>query len=82
MLKLSGHEVLSDMQIAGFILSPFGFVSFLIIFALSVTIIIFEQASMQAVALAKLKEEYITAISAVSFALRHIQKIFLFSNRS
>jgi len=32
MLKLSGHEVLSDMQIAGFILSPLGFVSFLIIF--------------------------------------------------
>jgi len=36
---------------------------------------------MQAVAVAKLKEEYITAISAVSFALRHMQKIFLFANR-
>ena len=81
MLKLSGNEVLSDMQIAGFIFSPLGFVSFLIIFALSVTIIIFEQASMQAVAVAKLKEEYITAVSSISFALRHIQKIFLFANR-
>ena len=81
MLKLSGNEVLSDMQIAGFILSPFGFVSFLLIFALGVTIITFEQASMQAVAVAKLQEEYITAISSISFALRHIQKIFLFANR-
>ena len=81
MLKLSGNEVLSDMQIAGFIFSPLGFVSFLVIFSLSVTIIIFEQASMQAVAVAKLKEEYITAISSLSFALHHIQKIFLFANR-
>jgi len=81
MLKLSGNEVLSDMQIAGFIFSPLGFVSFLIIFALSVTIIIFEQASMQAVAVAKLKEEHISAVSSISFALGHLQKIFLFSNR-
>jgi len=81
MLKLSGNEVLSDMQIAGFIFSPLGFVSFLIIFALSVTIIIFEQASMQAVAVAKLKEEHISAVSSISFALGHVQKIFLFSNR-
>ena len=81
MLKLSGNEVLSDMQISGFIFSPFGFVSFLIIFALFVTIIIFEQASMQAVAVAKLKEEHITALSSISFALRHVKKIFLFANR-
>ena len=81
MLKLSGNEVLSDMQIAGFILSPLGFVSFLIIFALSITIITFEQASMQAVAVAKLKEEYITAVSSISFALSHVQKIFFFANR-
>ena len=80
-LKLSGNEVLSDMQIAGFIFSPFGFVSFLIIFALSVTMIIFEQASMQSVAVAKLKEEHITAISSIAFALKHVQKIFFFSNR-
>jgi glycerophosphoryl diester phosphodiesterase len=81
MLKLSGNEVLSDMQIAGFIFSPYGFVSFLIIFALSITIIIFEQASMQAVAVAKLKDEYITAISSISFALSHAKKIFFFANR-
>ena len=81
MLKLSGNEVLSDMQIAGFIFSPLGFVSFLIIFALTVTIIIFEQVSMQAVAVVKLKEEHITAISSISFALRHVKQIFLFSNR-
>ena len=80
-LKLSGNEVLSDMQIAGFIFSPFGFVSFLIIFALSVTMIIFEQVSMQSVVVAKLKEEYITAISSIAFALKHVQKIFFFSNR-
>ena len=81
MLKLSGNEVLSDMQIAGFIFSPLGFVSFLIIFALSVTIIIFEQVSMQAVAVAKLKEEHITALSSIAFALKNVQKIFLFANR-
>jgi len=81
MLKLSGNDVLSDMQIAGFIFSPLGFVSFLVIFALLVTIIIFEQVSMQAVAVAKLKEEHITALSSISFALRHVQKIFLFANR-
>jgi glycerophosphoryl diester phosphodiesterase len=81
MLKLSGNEVLSDMQIAGFIFSPLGFVSFLIIFALLVTIIIFEQVSMQAVAVAKLKEEHITALSSIAFALKHIHKIFFFANR-
>ena len=81
MLKLSGNDVLSDMQIAGFIFSPLGFVSFLIIFALLVTIIIFEQVSMQAVAVAKLKEEHITAVSSIFFALRHVQKIFFFANR-
>lgn len=81
MTKLSGAEVLTDMQIAGFILSPLGFVSFLILFALSITIIVFEQASMQAVAVAKGKEEHITAVSAIGFALKHARKIFFFSAR-
>ena len=81
MLKLSGNDVLTDMQIAGFIFSPWGFVSFLVFFALVITIVIFEQASMQAVAVAKLKEEHITAVSAISFALSHAQSIFFFSNR-
>jgi len=80
-LKLSGVEVLTDMQIAGFILSPLGFVSFLVFFALSITIIIFEQASMQALAVAKEEEEHITAVSAIGFALKHAQKIFFFSAR-
>ena len=81
MLKLSGKEVLSDMQIADFFLSPIGFVSVLIFFALIVTIIIFKQASMQAIAVMKLKEEHMTAISSIFFALKHAPKIFLFSNR-
>ena len=81
MLKLSGAEVLTDMQIAGFILSPLGFLSTLVFFGLIVTIVIFEQASMLAVAVSKEEEEHITAVSAIAFALKHAQKIFLFSAR-
>ena len=80
-LVLSGKEVLSDMQIAEFVFSPLGFVSFLILFALFITIIIFEEASMQAVAVAKLNKKHITATSSISFALSHARRIFLFSNR-
>jgi len=80
-MKLSGQDVLTDMQIAGFIFSPFGFVAFLVFFALTVTIIIFEQASMQAVAVAKRNNEHITALSSLSFALKQAKSIFIFSNR-
>ena len=81
MLQLSGAEVLTDMQIAGFIFSPLGFVSTLVFFGLTVTIIIFEQASMQTVAVSKEKNEHISAVSAIGFALKHVRKIFLFSSR-
>ncbi|KYJ86512.1 glycerophosphodiester phosphodiesterase family protein [Sulfurovum riftiae] len=80
-LKLSGQEVLSDMQIAGFLLSPLGFVAFILFFSLIVTIIIFEQASMQAVTIAWLKEEHLTALDSITFTLRHMKKIYLFSGR-
>lgn len=80
-LKMSGKDVLSDLQIVGFIFSPLGFVSAVIFFALIITIIIFNQASMQAVAVAKLKQEHITALSSISFALKNAKTIFLFSNR-
>ncbi len=81
MMKFSGVDVLTDMQIASFVFSPLGAVSALIFFALAITIIVFEQASMQAVAVAKEEETHITAVSTIAFALKHAQKIFFFSAR-
>ena len=46
LLRLSGQEVLSDMDIAMFMLSPSGILALIVLSALLITILIFEKASM------------------------------------
>jgi glycerophosphoryl diester phosphodiesterase len=78
-LSLSGKSVLSDLDILYFFLTPMGMLGIILLSALAVTILIFEQASLMAVCLAGLEDRRITLISALYFTAARAKNIFLFA---
>jgi len=81
LLSLSGEAVLSDMDIAMFILSPAGVAASIILSALLITILIFEQASMMAVSATKLHGQNMGVIAVLRFTLFHAKSIYFFATR-
>ena len=81
LLSLSGEAVLSDMDIAMFILSPAGVAASIILSGLLITILIFEQASMMAVSATKLHGQNMGVIAALRFTLYHARSIYFFATR-
>ncbi len=81
LLSLSGEAVLSDMDIAMFMLSPSGMVALIVLSGLLITILIFEQASMMAIAATRVRGENISVISALHFTFKHAKRIYLFATR-
>ena len=81
LLSLSGQTVLSDFDIAYFLFTPLGMITLVLLAALLITILVFEQASMMAISAADLQGRHVTCISSLSFAASRSRKIFVFAVR-
>lgn len=79
LLRLSGKSMLSDLDIAWFILSPSGMISLILFASLTVSILVFEQTSLMALLYGHLHKQQLTALSALAYTLKHSKKIFFFA---
>ncbi|MEA3434709.1 MAG: glycerophosphodiester phosphodiesterase [Campylobacterota bacterium] len=81
LISLSGQEVLSDMEIAMFMLSPVGILAMVVFAGLLITILVFEQASMMALSATSVAGKNISVMTALYFTLGHAKSIYFFSIR-
>ena len=81
LLSLSGEAVLSDMDIAMFMLSPAGITALIVFAGLLITILIFEKASMMAVSATRLHGQNMAVLAALHFTFNHAKSIYLFTPR-
>lgn len=81
LINLSGQAVLSDMEIAMFMLSPAGILAMVIFAGLLITLLVFEQASMMALSATRVAEKNISVMTALYFTLRHAKSIYFFTVR-
>ncbi len=81
LLRLSGQSVLSDFDIAYFLLTPLGMTALILLVALLITILVFEQASLMAISAAGVHGLHIGIMSGLYFAARRAKRIFLFAIR-
>jgi len=81
LLRLSGQSVLSDFDIAYFLLTPLGMAALIVLAALLITILVFEQASLMAISAAGVHGLHIGVMSGLYFAARRAKRIFLFAIR-
>lgn len=81
LLSLSGEAVLSDMDIAMFMLSPAGIVALIVFFGLLITILIFEKASMMVLSATRMHGQNMGVVTALHFTFRHAKSIYLFTTR-
>jgi len=81
LLSLSGQSVLSDFDIAYFLLTPLGMAALILLGAILITIFVFEQASLMAISAGSVRGLHITTMSALYFTARRTKRIFLFAIR-
>ena len=81
LLGMSGQTVLSDFDIAYFILTPLGMTSLILLAALLITILVFEQASLMVISAGSGQGRHISVMSALQFTVGHARSIFLFAIR-
>ncbi|MEA2114314.1 MAG: glycerophosphodiester phosphodiesterase [Thermodesulfobacteriota bacterium] len=81
LLRLSGQSMLSDFDIAYFLLTPLGMGALILLGALLITILVFEQASLMAISAGSVQGLHITTMSALYFTARQARRIFLFAIR-
>ncbi|WP_163337931.1 glycerophosphodiester phosphodiesterase family protein [Desulfopila sp. IMCC35008] len=81
LLHISGKPMLSDLDIAYFILTPPGMISALLMGGILITIVVFEQASLMAIISNTIKGTRVTIASALLFTLNRLKTIYLFSLR-
>lgn len=81
LLRLSGQSMLSDFDIAYFLLTPMGMAALILLGALLITILVFEQASLMAISAGSVQGLHITTMSALYFTARQARRIFLFAIR-
>ena len=81
LLSLSGQSMLSDFDIAYFLLTPLGMAALILLAALLITILVFEQASLMAISGGSVQGLHITTMSALYFTTRRAKRIFLFAIR-
>ena len=79
LLHLSGKTALSDLDIAYFLLSPLGMAALILMAALLITILAFEQASLMAISAGAVRGLHIGTLQAVRFTARRAARIFLFT---
>lgn len=81
LLNLSGQSVLSDLDIAYFFLTPLGILAVILFASLTLTILVFQQASLMAVCCATIQGQQMNCITALYFTAQQAKKIFLFAIR-
>ncbi|MCK5516199.1 MAG: glycerophosphodiester phosphodiesterase [Desulfobulbaceae bacterium] len=81
LLRMSGKSVLSDFDIALFILSPPGLIALILFSSLLITILVFEQASLMALFAAKQQDIHFGILPVLSFTFIRVKRIFLYSIR-
>ena len=79
LLRLSGHSMLSDFDIAYFLLTPLGMTALILLAAILITILVFEQASLMAINAGSLQGVHITTMSALYFTAGRAKRIFFFA---
>ena len=79
LLHLSGKTALSDLDIAWFLLSPLGMAALIVMAALLITILAFEQASLMAISAGAVRGLHIGALQALRFTARRAARIYLFT---
>jgi glycerophosphoryl diester phosphodiesterase len=79
LLHLSGKTALSDLDIAWFLLSPPGMVALILMAALLIAILAFEQASLMAISTGSVRGLHIGTLQALHFTARRAARIFLFT---
>jgi glycerophosphoryl diester phosphodiesterase len=79
LLRLSGKTALSDLDIAYFLLSPPGMAALIMMAALLITILAFEQASLMAISAGVSRGLHIGTLQALRFTTRRAARIFRFT---
>lgn len=79
LLHFSGQTMLSDMDIAFFALSPTGMTAVVLLGAMLITIIVFEQASLMALSAGSIQGEDVGVVPALRFTAGRAKDIFLFA---
>ena len=79
LLHLSGNTALSDLDIAWFLLSPLGMAALILMAALLIAILAFEQASLMAISAGAVQGLHIGTLQALHFTVRRAARIFLFT---
>jgi glycerophosphoryl diester phosphodiesterase len=81
LLRFSGEPALSDQDILYFALTPFGAASFIVLAALLIFILAFEQAALMTIGMAAQRNKPITAFTALHHSLKQAPRIFAFAHR-
>ena len=81
MLSLSGRTVLADEDILYFLLEPVGLVCVIVVGALSLGILAFEQAALMGVIQANAQGRHINYVGALQFALVNAKVVLLLTTR-
>lgn len=77
-INLSGSRVISDFDIAGFLLTPLGLLALVVVFAAFIAILVTETAAMMAIDMAERRGAPAGALHAVQFLLRHLPVLVYF----
>jgi glycerophosphoryl diester phosphodiesterase len=80
-LALSGNEAVADQDIARFLLSPIGLGGLVLVAALTVLVLLLEQASQMALGAMSLQEHRPVAHRGISFGLGRFLAVFVFALR-
>ncbi len=81
LIHFSGQSMLSDMDIAFFALTPVGMMSVVLLWAILITITVFEQASLMALTAGSMQGREVGIFPALVFTVSLAKSIFLFSLR-
>ncbi len=81
LLGLSGQAALADQDIAYFLLTPLGMGSMIILAALLITTLVFEQASLMGISAGRMLGHNVRVMSALIFTVKRMHNIYLFAIR-
>ena len=81
LIRFSGEPALSDHDILYFVLTPFGAAAFVVLAALLIFILAFEQATLMTIGMATQLNKPITAFAALQYSLKQAPRIFAFALR-
>ena len=79
LLELSGQPMLADLDIVYFFLTPSGMTTAILMAAISITILVFEQTSLMAIFLADAEQRPLNTFSALLFTSRKAGAIFRYA---